>query len=73
MSTQSVTEFTILNGRVTVTRAANDTRNDVNVTIVANGRRNEVNFYRMLYASVLRCTLIMNLTNKMIFVAASEA
>ena len=42
MSSQSVTEFTILNGRVTVTRAANDTRNDVNVTIVANGRRNDV-------------------------------
>ncbi|XP_065216601.1 baculoviral IAP repeat-containing protein 3-like [Planococcus citri] len=41
MSSQSVTEFTILNGRVTVTRAANDTRNDVNVTIVANGRRND--------------------------------
>ncbi|KAK7583893.1 hypothetical protein V9T40_004856 [Parthenolecanium corni] len=42
VAAQSVTEFTILNGRVTVTRAANDARNDVNVTIVANGRRNEL-------------------------------
>lgn len=55
MSSQSVTEFTILNGRVTVTRAANDTRNDVNVTIVANGRRNEVSSQLVARFNTLVC------------------